>query len=104
MENLQGASPLGKASLGLGIASTALVFGIGFCAIVGVQQGWIQVAGTPLYVCGASSGFLGILGVITGIGALFDKQRAKSLPIVGIVLGVMGVCLFFGFLAAVGGG
>jgi len=31
----------GNASLGLGIASAALVFGIGICALVGAQQGWI---------------------------------------------------------------
>jgi hypothetical protein len=40
---------IGNASLILGIASLALVFGIGLCALVGVQQNWIQIAGTPLF-------------------------------------------------------
>jgi len=43
-------NPLGNASLGLGIASAALVFGLGLCAIVGAQQGWLGLVGTPLFV------------------------------------------------------
>ncbi|MFP3853376.1 MAG: hypothetical protein ACLFWD_03670 [Anaerolineales bacterium] len=54
-----GQMPLAKSSLALGIASLALVFGIGLCALVGLQQGWIRVVGTPLLICGASSAFLG---------------------------------------------
>lgn len=102
-QGLQGASTLGKASLGLGIASAALVFGIGICALVGAQQGWINLAGTPLFVCGASSAFVGFLGVVTGIGALFDKQHTKTPPIVGLALSLMGMCLFLLFLSQVGG-
>lgn len=86
---------LGNASLGLGIASAALVFGIGLCALTGVSQKWIQVAGTPLFVCGGSSAFLGFLGAILGLAGLFGKNRSRATAIVGLVLGVMGVCLFF---------
>jgi len=32
---------LGNASLGLGIASAALVFGIGLCALTGLGQRWL---------------------------------------------------------------
>ena len=58
---------LGNASLGLGIASAALVFGIGICAITGAAQDWLKIAGTPLLVCGASSAFLGFLAFILGL-------------------------------------
>ncbi len=57
--NSQGTNPLGNASLALGIASAALVFGIGLCAWTGVTRNWIRLAGTPLFVCGGSSAFLG---------------------------------------------
>ncbi|MCI0394264.1 MAG: hypothetical protein L0322_04935 [Chloroflexi bacterium] len=36
---------LGNASLALGIASAAFVFGIGLCALAGRQQPWLQAAG-----------------------------------------------------------
>jgi hypothetical protein len=50
------------------LASAALVFGIGLCALTGIQQGtWIQLAATPLFVCGASSAFLGLLGAGVGV-------------------------------------
>jgi hypothetical protein len=65
---------LGNASLVLGILSSALVFGIGLCAWTGVAQQWIQLAGTPLFVCGGSSAFLGFLGVILGAVGLFGLQ------------------------------
>jgi hypothetical protein len=39
---------LGNASLGLGIASAALVFGIGLCALTGAGQGWVRLAGNLL--------------------------------------------------------
>ena len=38
MTQPQPSNPLGGASLGLGIASSALVFGIGLCAITGAAQ------------------------------------------------------------------
>ena len=93
---------LGNASLGLGIASAALVFGIGVCALVGVQQGtWIAAAATPLFVCGASSAFLGVLGAAVGLGGLFGGQRSKATAVVGLVLSLLALCLFFGVLRAV---
>jgi len=97
---------LGNASLGLGIASTALVFGIGLCALVGVKQNPIAVGAlaTPLFVCGASSAFLGLIGAIIGVGGLFGANRPRATAIVGLVLSIMGVCLFFGVLGALRGG
>ena len=95
---------LGRASLILGIASTSFVFGIGLCALVGLQQGWLPVAGTVLYVCGASSAFLGLLALGLGIGGLFGKNQRRAATIAGLILGLAGVCLFIAILSAVGGG
>lgn len=92
---------LGNASLALGVASAALVFGIGFCALLGAQGGWLPLAGLPLLACGASSAFLGFLGLILGVSGLFG-QRAKAPAIAGLVLSLVGMCLFFFFLTAVG--
>jgi hypothetical protein len=94
---------LGTASMWLGIASLALVFGIGLCALVGVQQGWIALLGTPLYVCGASSAFLGLVGAGLGIGGLFGKRRSKGTAIAGLLMGMAGICLFLFILSNVGG-
>lgn len=94
-------NPLGSASLGLGIASAALVFGIGLCALTGVGQRWIQLAGTPLFVCGGASAFLGFLSFTLGVAGLFGANRPKSSAIAGALLGLLGVCLFFFFLAAI---
>jgi hypothetical protein len=91
---------LGRASLALGIASMALVFGIGLCALVGAQQGWIQLGGTPLFVCGASSAFLGALGAALGFAGLFGANRPRAVAIVGLLLGLGGLCMFLGILAA----
>ena len=95
-------SPLGNASLALGIASAALVFGIGLCAWTGLAQNWIRLAGTPLFVCGGSSAFLGFLGVILGVAGLFGKDKSKATAIVGLVLGLVGACMFFAFLSVIG--
>jgi hypothetical protein len=95
---------LGRASLALGITSLALVFGIGLCALVGVQQGWIRMLATPLYVCGASSAFLGLIGGVLGVAGLFGANRSRAAAIAGACLGPAGVCLFLGVLAAVGRG
>jgi NAD/NADP transhydrogenase beta subunit len=54
---------LGKASLILGIASISLVFGLGLCGLVGGAQ--VPVFVTLLFVCAASSAFLGFIGAIT---------------------------------------
>ncbi|MEW6404571.1 MAG: hypothetical protein AB1649_22470 [Chloroflexota bacterium] len=102
----QGQSPntLGNTSLGLGIASTALVFGIGLCALAGAGQGWIRLAGTPLFVCGGASAFLGFLAAMLGFAGLVGKNTSRSTAIVGLVLGLMGTCLFFVFLNTIGRG
>ena len=94
---------LGNASLGLGIASISLVFGIGLCALVGLRQGWIQAAGTPLFVCAASSAFLGLLAAVLGIGGLLGAKRSKASAILGLLLGLGGVCLFAAVLGQAGG-
>ena len=72
--------------------------------MLGVQQGWIQVAATPLFVCGASSAFLGLLGAGLGIGGLFGANRSRAAAIAGLLLGLAGLCLFLGILSKVGGG
>jgi hypothetical protein len=86
---------LGNTSLILGITSAALVFGISLCALTGVNQRWIQLAGTPLFVCGGASAFLGFLASLLGIAGLFGKNRSRATAIVGLVLGMIGTCLFF---------
>ena len=101
-DNPKQPNPLGNASLALGIASAALVFGIGLCAWTGLAQNWIRLAGTPLFVCGGSSAFLGFLGVILGVAGLFDKDKSKATAIVGLVLGLVGACMFFAFLSVIG--
>ena len=93
---------LGNASLGLGIASAALVFGIGLCALTGIAQNWIKLAGTPLFVCGGSSAFLGLLGALLGLAGLFGKNRSRATAIVGLAFGLFGICLFSVILALVG--
>jgi hypothetical protein len=102
MSNQNQPNSLGNASLGLGIASAALVFGIGLCALTGIAQKWIQLVGTPLFICGGSSAFLGFLGVILGLAGLFGKGRSRATAIVGLVLGLSGMGLFFVVLALVG--
>jgi hypothetical protein len=99
----QQTNTLGNASLGLGIASLALVFGIGFCALVGSVQGWLPVLGTVLYVCGASSAFLGFLGFVLGFAGLIGAKRSRATAVVGLLFGVGGICLFLSILAAIGG-
>ncbi len=95
---------LGNASLGLGLASSALVFGLGLCALVGAQQGRIRAAATPLFVCGASSAFLGLLGAVTGACGLFGRDRPKATAVVGLALGLVGVCLFLAIMSRFGRG
>ena len=93
---------LGNASLVLGILALALVFGIGLCSLVGAQQGWLAVGGLPLFVCGASSAFLGLIGAVLGLVGLFGANRSRAAAVVGLVLGLSGVCLFFVVLNAAG--
>ena len=101
-ESSQGSNPLGNTSLALGVVSAALVFGIGLCAWTGVTQNWIRLAGTPLFVCGGSSAFLGFLGFVLGVAGLFGKDKSKATTIVGLILGLVGACMFFAFLSAIG--
>lgn len=103
-EEIVGRNTLGNLSLALGVSSTSLVFGIGLCAIVGAQQGWIRLAGTPLYICGASSAFLGLLAFGLGTAGLFGAGRSRATAIAGFVLGLLGMCLFGVLLNAVAGG
>ncbi len=102
MQPPQQPNTLGNASLGLGIASAALVFGIGLCALVGFQQAPQAVAAlaTPLFVCGASSAFLGLLGAVIGVGGLFGANRPKATAVVGLILSIIGMCLFLAVLAS----
>lgn len=97
-------NPLGNASLALGIASAALVFGIGLCAITGAGQQWIQLAGTPLFVCGGASAFLGFLAVVIGAAGLAGSGKSRATAIVGLVLGLIGACMFFVFLSLIARG
>jgi hypothetical protein len=85
---------LGNASLGLGIAAATLVFAIGLCALVGAQQGWLQAAGTPIFVCGATSVFLGVIARFLGLAGLLGRNRSRATAIVGITLGAFALCLF----------
>jgi hypothetical protein len=102
MSQEQHPNTLGNASLGLGIASAALVFSIGLCALTGVTQKWVQLVGTPLFICGGSSAFLGFLGAILGLAGLFGKNRSRATAIIGLVLGLGGICLFVAILALAG--
>ena len=95
-------NPLGNASLALGITSCSLVFGIGVCALTAAQQGWIRIGATPLYICGASSAFLGLLAVGIGGAGLMGSRRSRATAIVGILLGFVGLCLFVGAATEVG--
>src|SRR3970282_1286811 len=97
-------NPLGNASLALGIASSSLVFGLALCVLTAVRQGWIRLGATPLFVCGASSAFLGLLAIIVGSAGMFGASRSRGTAIVGIVLGVVGICLFFGAAGQMGAG
>jgi cytochrome c biogenesis protein CcdA len=97
---------LGNASLALGIASASLVFGIAVCALTAANQWWLRLGATPLFVCGASSAFLGLLAIALGAAGLLGANRSRSTAIVGIVLGVIGICLFLaaaGQAATIGG-
>lgn len=94
---------LGNASLALGVASAALVFGVGFCGLIGANQGWVALAGVPLLVCGFSSAFLGLLGAGLGVAGLFGGG-GRNTAVAGLVLSLLGMCLFLVFLAAINGG
>ena len=84
---------VGKASLGLGIASLALVFGLSMCAILGGAQ--VPILNSTLLVCGSSSAFLGLIGAFLGVGGLLGRNRSRVTAVLGLILGLGGVCLFF---------
>ena len=88
----------------MSILSLAFVFGIGLCALTGIAQPWIQLVGTPLFVCGGGSAFLGFLGAVLGATGLFGKNRTKATAIVGLILGLAGICLFAAILILAGRG
>lgn len=98
----QQSNTLGNASLLLGIVSIALVFGIAVCALTATRQGWIRLGATPLYVCGASSAFLGLLAVGLGGAGLFGPNRSRATALAGLILGLVGVCLFLAAASQVG--
>lgn len=102
-ESPQQPNTIGNASLWLGIISVVLVFGIGLCAVVGIQQGWAVLAGTPLFICGAVSAFIGLIAFFLGVGGLFGKNRSKAVAIAGAILGALGACLFLVILNGIGG-
>ena len=104
MPSRQESSSLGNASLILGIAAISLVFGIGICSLTGVQQGWIGLAATPLLICGASSAFLGFLGMCLGVAGMFGNHHRKRTTIIGTILSMMGICMFLFFLSVIGAG
>lgn len=102
----QPASPsetLSKASLWLGLASSILVFGIGFCTIVNASIGLIDLVGIPALICGGSSAFLGLIAIVLGVAGAFSEKASRTIAIVGAVTGMLGMCLFVIFLSASGG-
>jgi len=100
----QNPNPVGNASMWLGVVSSALVFGIGLCAWTGAVQNWIRLAGTPLFICGGASAFLGFLAAILGAAGMFGKNRSRTTALVGLILGLLGTCMFLGFMRAIAGG
>jgi hypothetical protein len=92
-------NPVGNASMVLGIASSALVFGIALCAWTGLGQGWIRLAGTPLFVCGGASAFLGFLAAILGTAGMFGRDRSRTTAIVGLIFSLLGRACSWGSCA-----
>ena len=72
------------------------------CGLVGLRQGWLGAAGTVLFVCGASSAFLGGLAALLGAGGLLGARQNRGAAAAGLLLGLLGVCLFVGVLSAIG--
>lgn len=95
-------NPLGKTSLALGIASSAFVFGLGLCGLIGGAR--LPGVAQLLFVCGASSAFLGLIAALVGAGGLFGKDQRRAPAIIGMLLGLGGLCLFLVLLNAVGQG
>lgn len=85
---------LSRASLALGTAAVIFVFGIGLCALVSLGQGWIRASMTPVFICGATSAFVGVLAGLTGVVGLVNEPRSRGIAAVGTLLGGASVCLF----------
>ena len=85
---------LGNASLGLGIAASALVFLVGLVMIIFRNHEVVRKILTLLFIVEASGGFLGLLGLIIGAGGAFSGNRTKSTAIVGMVLSVLAMAIF----------
>lgn len=92
---------LGTVSLILGILSLFFVFTIGVCAGVGKEQGWLKVIGALLFIIGAGSAFLGLMGGLLGFFGLFGRNKPKAAAFFGMLFGVGSVFLFFAVLKAV---
>jgi hypothetical protein len=56
-----------------------------------------------LFVCGASSAFLGLVGAGLGFGGLLGRGKTKATAIAGFLLGLLGICMFIFVLNNVGG-
>ncbi len=93
----ESSNPLGMASLILGIVAAALVFAVGLVALVTWRSGGLHGVAVPLFVCGGSSAFLGLIGALIGLAGLF-AGRPRGTAIVGLGLSLMGICLFLAFL------
>jgi len=87
---------LGKTSLTLGILSLSFVFGLGLCALAGGIR--VPVVANFLFICGASSAFLGLIGAMVGVGGLFNRAQSRATALVGLALGLGGLCLFLTIL------
>jgi hypothetical protein len=85
---------LGKASLALSVISITFVFGIGLCAGVGKQQGWLPLVSTILFIVGGTSAFIGVLAALLGFLGLFGRNRPRGIALVGMLLGAGAAFLF----------
>lgn len=92
---------LGKASLVLGILAIVFVFGIGVCAGVGKQQGWLPLIGVLLFIVGVTFSFVGLLAAVLGFLGLFGRNRSRAAALVGLLLGIATIGLFAAIMNAV---
>lgn len=95
---------LGNYSLAIGVLTATTIFGAILCTAVGLQQGWLRVAGTPLLICAGTTVFLALVGILLGVIALFNKGQPRSAAIAGLVLCALAVCMFLATMARLGGG
>jgi hypothetical protein len=94
------ANGLGTTSLILSTLSLFLVFSLGVCAGVGKEQGWLKPLETILFLIGASSAFLGVLGVLLGLGGLVARNRTRGTAFFGLLFGAASVALFLAIVQA----